>query len=287
METDFRIRRTKIIATIGPASDSVATLKQMMEAGMSVARLNLSFGAGPDQVARVERIRQAAAESGRHIAIMADTKGIEIRTGQVEGDYFDLENGENFNLYCEPEVGNTQGVSVTYRHLYREVEIGTPILLDDGAIELIVTAIEGSTIRCKVIHGGLLRSRKGVNLPHTQLSLSAVSPETEADVHQEMAFAVANDIEYIAASFIQTAEDIERLRAVIRELGGEIPIIAKIENRAGIRNLEEIIEAADGVMVARGDLGVELPLADVPGMQKQIIRSTVSNGKPVITATRC
>ena len=279
-------RKTKIVATIGPASESHDVLKEMILAGMSVARINMSFGTGPEQVERVAMIRAAAAELGAHVAVMADTKGIEIRTGKLESGFVELESGASFHLYSDGRVGDEQGVSVSYSHLYQEVSPGKSILLDDGAIELEVLSVEGSTIIGRIIHGGLLRENKGVNLPDVQLSLSAVSPENREEVVREMAFAVENQIEYVAASFIQTAEDIYRLKEILIELGDNIPIIAKIENKAGVNNLAEIVDAADGVMVARGDLGVELPLADVPGMQKQIIRETVTNGKPVITATQ-
>ena len=279
-------QKTKIIATIGPASDSEETIKDMIAAGMSVARINLSFGTDSDQAARVQSIRRAAAAMKSHVAIMADTRGIEIRTGRLEGDFVELKSGTDFALYCDGRPGSQEGVSTSYAGLYKEVHTGTIILLDDGAIELAVIDVEDCTIHGRVIHGGILRQNKGVNLPDTQLSLSAVSPENREDVVREMRFAVQHGIEYVAASFIQTAEDIHKIREIQHEFGDEIPIIAKIENRAGVKNLEEIVEAANGIMVARGDLGVELPLADVPGMQKKIIRTTVSNGKPVITATQ-
>lgn len=282
----FTQQKTKIIATIGPASDSGETIKEMIGAGVSVARINLSFGTSRDQAERVTRIRSAAEEMNVHVAIMADTRGIEIRTGKLESEFVELKAGSDFSLYCDGRVGNGEGVSVSYAGLYKEVDTGTIILLDDGAIEVAALSIEDSTIRGRIIHGGILRQNKGVNLPDTQLSLSAVSPENREDVMREMSFSAEHGIEYVAASFIQTAEDINKIREIQREFGVEIPIIAKIENRAGIKNLEEIVEAADGVMVARGDLGVELPLADVPGMQKKIIRATVSHGKPVITATQ-
>ncbi len=281
-------RKTKIVATIGPASDSPEILKQMIEAGMNVARINMSFGVDEVQQNRLDTIRQVAREMGCSIAIMADTKGIEIRTGKLADDTTRLHADDNFILYSYSRVGDQNGVSVNYANLHNEVSKGTPILLNDGAIELVVEEIiqtHGGEVHCRVIHGGLLRENKSVNLPDTQLQMSAVSPENQEEILHELSFAAENNVEYIAASFVQDAEDIIKMRAILKDKGVEIPIIAKIENRAGIENLKAIVAVADGTMVARGDLGVELPLADVPGMQKRIIHSTVTSGKPVITAT--
>jgi len=279
------IRKTKIIATIGPASDSPEIIEALIRAGMNVVRLNLSHGSYAEHEERIERIRKVAKRIGAQIAIMVDTRGIEIRTGKLAGGQAELMAGGPFTLYTDDENGDYTGVSITNRSLPQEVTPGTPILLDDGAIELEVTEVDSACIRCKVIHGGLLRENKSVNLPETELTLSAVSPEYREDVIKELSFAAENDVDYLAASFVQNAEDIERMREILLGYQRHIPIIAKIENRAGLGNLEEIVEKADGIMVARGDLGVELPLAEVPGFQKKIIRTTVSNGKPVITAT--
>lgn len=280
------IRKTKIVATIGPACDSEETLKAMIQAGMNVARLNLSHGTLVDQYERLTRIREAASALETHVAIMIDTRGIEIRTGALEPESVELSRGDHFTLSTEQRVGNQEGVSVSFRGLAGEVSPGAAILLDDGAIELKVETVDGGDIRCEVVHGGMLRNNKGVNLPDTRLSLTAVGPENRADVIRELTFASQNEVEYIAASFVQSANDIVKMREILSEHGVEIPIIAKIENRTGLENLDEIVVVADGLMVARGDLGVELPLADVPGTQKMMIRKTVSNGKPVITATQ-
>ena len=280
-----RFRKTKIIATIGPASDSIETLEAMIRAGMNVARLNLSHGTFAEHEERLERIRSVASRMGAQIAIMVDTRGIEIRTGKLEGGIAEIKVGEAFTLFTDTRIGNSAGVSISNRSLPNEVKPGTPILLDDGAMELVVTEVEGGNIHCKVIHGGVLRENKSVNLPETELALSSVSPEYRDDVVKELTFAAENDVDYLAASFVQNAEDIARMREILLTHERTIPIIAKIENRAGLHNLESIVEVADGVMVARGDLGVELPLAEVPGFQKKIIRTTVSKGKPVITAT--
>jgi pyruvate kinase len=280
------IRKTKIVATIGPACDSPDLLKAMLLAGMNVARINLSHGSFEEQGERVRRLRTAAEALDLPLAIMIDTRGIEIRTGKLAEPSVLLEPGQRFTLYMEPRLGDADGVSVSYCKLAREVKPGTPILIDDGAIEMKVEAAEENVIHCRVIHGGRLGNSKSVNLPDTELSLSAVGPESRDDTVREMNFAREYDVDYIAASFVQNAADIHGMRAILAEHNVNIPIIAKIENKAGVANLEEIIEAADGLMVARGDLGVELPLADVPGTQKKMIRMTVLKGKPVITATQ-
>jgi pyruvate kinase len=266
-------RKTKIVATIGPACSSLEKLAAMIRAGMNVARLNLSHGTLAEHKEQVRLLRQASGQVGMNIAIMVDTRGIEIRTGLLDEGPVELLPDSSFTLYTEGHAGNASGVEVTYRKLSEEVRAGTPILLDDGAIELVVTQISGSAITCRVIHGGWLGNSKSVNLPETR-------------VVRELGFASENDIDYIAASFIQSADDIYKMREILIENDVNIPIIAKIENKAGVENLQEIVSAADGIMVARGDMGVELPLADVPATQKQIIRMTVTNGKPVITATQ-
>jgi len=280
------IRKTKIIATIGPACETPEMLKAIIEAGMNVARFNLSHGSHKKHSQQILNLRAAANELGRNIAIMIDTRGIEVRTGLLVDGAATLVPGGIFSLHTEDRVGDAAGVSITYLKLFEEVHKGVPILLDDGAIELEVDNISDGVINCRIIHGGLLGNSKSVNLPDTQLAMSAVSPENRDDIIKELNFAAENDVDYIAASFVQSADDIYKMREILVEKNALIPIIAKIENKAGVANMEEIVDAADGVMVARGDLGVELPLADVPTTQKKIIRTTVSNGKPVITATQ-
>ncbi len=280
------IRKTKIVATIGPACNSPEMLEAMIEAGVNVARLNLSHGSPEGHRRQIAMLHAAAANVGRNIAIMIDTRGIEIRTGLVRGGHVDLVAGADFDLHCDGRIGDVGGVSISYLKLHEEVGKGTPILLDDGAIELEVASVDGEVIRCRVIHGGQLGESKSVNLPETHLALSAVSPENRDEVVKELSFAADNGADYIAASFVQSADDIYAMREILIDKGNLVPIIAKIENKAGVANMDEIVDAADGIMVARGDLGVELPLADVPATQKRIIRTTVSNGKPVITATQ-
>lgn len=274
--------KTKIIATIGPACDSPAILKDMMLAGMNVARLNLSHGDVNEHTKRIHMIRKVASDIGSNIAIMVDTKGIEIRTGSLQDGSVVLEPESKFILYADDRVGDQNGVAISYQDLCNQVSLGVPILLDDGVIELAVRSVNGSDIVCEVIRGGTLYNGKGVNLPQTELPLEAINESTR----QELSFAAENDVEYVAASFVRNAKDLNEIRAVLAEHGVDIPIIAKIENREGVANLEEIIEVSNGTMVARGDLGVEIPAESVPMAQKKIIRSTVTNGKPVITATQ-
>lgn len=281
-----KIRKTKIVATVGPACDDLATLSKMIGAGMTVARLNLSHGSIEEHATRVQRIREAAQLLDANVAVMVDTRGIEIRTGKMARGTVQLRSGDRFALHTDECEGNADGVSVSYRRLAEEVRPGAVVLIDDGAIELEVESSDGESLQCRVVHGGELGSRKSVNLPDSRLSISSLSPESRADVVRELSFAVENEVDYIAASFIQTADELHRMRELLSEQGQQIPIIAKIENKIGVENLEAIVDAADGLMVARGDLGVELPLAEVPGTQKRMIHLTVSRGKPVITATQ-
>lgn len=286
MTDKLQFRKTKIIATVGPACDDVETLLQMIKGGMNVARLNLSHGNFKEHGERVQRIREAATAAGKRVAIMIDTRGIEIRTGTLENSYVDLNRGSGFILRTDGQAGDETGVSVSYKRLPAEVSAGDVILLDDGAIELEALSTTETEIACRVVHGGILGKTKGVNLPGTNLSMTAVDPENRADFVREIEFAAAHDVDYIAASFIQSGEDITRMREILAELNIDTPIIAKIENKAGVDNMEAIIAEADGMMVARGDLGVELPFGEVPGTQKKMIRNTVMAGKPVITATQ-
>ena len=281
------LRKTKIVATIGPACDDDATLRAMIRAGTNVVRLNLSHGKFEDHARRMERARAAADELGVFIATMIDTRGIEIRSGTLAGGApVTLNPGDEFRLHAAARDGDARGVSVSYPGLVTEVLPAERILIDDGNIELEVLRQEPDALLCKVVVGGILSERKSINLPGTQLLLGLGDAAAQDTLRDELAFAARHEVDYIAASFVQRAEDIESMRAILREHGADIPIIAKIENRSGVENLEEIVAAADGTMVARGDLGVELPLADVPGTQKRIIRATVYSGKPVITATQ-
>jgi len=277
------IRKTKVIATIGPASDSLETLKAMIRAGMNVARLNFSHGTHEEHRKRLECVRQAASELSANVGVMLDTKGVEIRTGRLEGGTVMLTAGDSFTLYRDDRLGDSSGVSISYRDLADDVSPGTAILLDDGVIELRVASIEDGDVHCRVSRGGCLEDRKGLNVPGQALSReSAMSTEDRED----LLFAIEHDVDYIAASFVRSGADVVEIANFLQERGANIPVIAKIENTEGVENLEEIVAVANGTMVARGDLGVELPLPEVPLIQKKIIRTTVMNGKPVITATQ-
>ena len=278
----LRPRRTKVIATIGPACDAQASIEEMIRVGMNVARLNLSHGTFAEHRARIDRVRAAAEQAGAFTAILADTKGSEIRTGLVSGGEAELKIGEAFELYFDARTGDACGVSVSNTKLGDVIQPGAAILLDDGAIELRVDQASDTGLRCTVVRGALLGNSKGVNIPGSELQFSTEDRLTR----EELSFAVEQNVDYIAASFVRSEEDVLSIRGILNELGAKIPIIAKIENRAAVANLDAIVHAADGTMVARGDLGVEFPLAEVPAIQKRIIRATVTNGKPVITATQ-
>jgi pyruvate kinase len=275
-------RKTKVIATIGPACDSPDRIAQMIEAGMNVARLNFSHGTREEHRERLGLIREATRRAGANVAIMLDTKGAEIRTGPMEGGGAELEPGSPFTLFVREGLGSREGVSVSYARLPLEVKLGSRILLDDGRIELRVTSLVDDAIRCEVVRGGELGSRAGVHVPDASLTLGGLDAERREDLR----FAVEHEIDYVAASFVKTAADVVEIQRFLEAAGAEIPIIAKIESREAVANLDEIVAVAAGTMVARGDLGVELAVEEVPLVQKRIIRTTVMNGKPVITATQ-
>ena len=277
-----KLRKTKVIATIGPACDSAERLEAMIAAGMNVARLNMSHGDEVSHARTVTAIREAAAKREATVAIMVDTRGREIRSGEVDNAQVLLDVGQPFALYDDGRLGDASGVSISLAGLDRHAQTGHRVLIDDGQIELRVESVEPGRVNCRVETGGVLRNNKGVNLPDT---LDAID-EIDYDTAPELKFAVAQQVDYIAASFIRNANDVYALNQQLRALGAEIPIIAKIESREGVENIEEIIEAANGIMVARGDLGVELSMGEGPTIQKRIIRATVANGKPVITATQ-
>jgi pyruvate kinase len=279
-------RKTKIVATLGPACDDPATLSAMLAAGMDVARLNLSHGDYDEHARRIERLRQAAHVAHRFIAVMLDTRGVEIRTGPLADSTVELTPGTEFRLHAAARAGDASGVSVSYPPLVDELVPGNSVLIDDGTLELRVARREPGCLVCHVVVGGTLRAHKGINLPDTRVSLGLDDPLADQNLRDEIGFAVRHEVDYIAASFVQGAEDIHAIRRIQREHAARIPIIAKIETRSAVEQLDAIVAAANGTMVARGDLGVELPFEEVPGTQKKIIFTTVYNGKPVITATQ-
>ena len=249
---------------------------------MNVARMNFSHSTHAEHRKHLGWIREAAQELSKNVGVMLDTKGVEIRTGRIEGGELYLTTGQPFSLHTDGRVGDATGVSQSYPELCNELTEGSAVLVDDGVIELRVRSIEEGVIHCEVTRGGRLGDRKGVNLPGTSLSRTLMSTENRDD----LLFAVEHDIDYVAASFVRSAADVLEIRQVLAERGAQIPVLAKIENAEGVENLEEIVGVADGIMVARGDLGVEIPVQEVPMIQKKIIRTTVTAGKPVITATQ-
>ncbi len=277
------MRKTKIVCTLGPSTDSEETLRALMLAGMNVARLNFSHGTHAEQRVRLEKLKRVRRELKLPIAAMMDTKGPEIRLGCFAGGSAELIENQTFTLTPKDVAGDASRASITYPDLFQDVKPGNHILIDDGLIDMEVTGIEGRDILCRVINGGRISDRKGVNVPNVQLHMPFISPKDRDDI----LFAIREDFDFIAASFTRCAEDIWEIRKLLKANGrNTMHIIAKIENQQGIDNLDEILEAADGIMVARGDLGVEIPLEAVPAIQKTIIQKTCHAGKQVITATQ-
>ncbi len=277
------IRKTKIVCTMGPSTEKGDVLKKLMLAGMNVARFNFSHGDHKEQLGRLQQLRKYREELHLPVAALLDTKGPEIRLKDFAEGKVMLKEGQTFVLTTEEVVGDENRVSITYKELPKDVEIGTHILIDDGLIEMQVTALTDTDITCHVINGGKVSNKKGVNVPNVELSMKYISPKDYKDI----VFGVKEDFDFIAASFVRTAQDVHEIRDILNEHGGEaIKIIAKIENNQGVNNIDEIIEAADGIMVARGDMGVEIPLEDVPVIQKMIIKKAYNAGRVVITATQ-
>ena len=277
------MRRTKIVCTLGPSTDKEDVLRNLMKNGMNVARMNFSHGTLEEQKVRLDMIKKLREELNLPVAALLDTKGPEIRIGDVEGGKLELKPGQEFTLTTEEMLGTEKKVTITYKELYKDVEPGDSILIDDGLIGMEVVRIDESDIVCRVKNGGFISNHKGVNVPGVELNMPFVSPKDLADI----VFAVEQDYDFIAASFTRTAEDIMEIRKILQEHGGEkIHIIAKLENKQGVKNCEDILRVADGIMIARGDMGVEIPLEEVPVIQKELIRKAMHMGKPVITATQ-
>ena len=277
------MRRTKIVCTIGPASESPEVVKSLLEAGMDVARLNFSHGTYEEHLARIKTLRAAADELGKNVGILLDIQGPKIRLGRMEDPAgVMLERGQQYILTTEECLGNAERSYVDYHGLPNDVKPGSVIYIDDGIIEFVVRDVKDTEVICEVVVGGPLTSRKGVSLPGVDVDLP---PFTEDDV-EDIKFGVEHGVDFIAASFVRRGEHVHAIRKIIEEAGGNQLIISKIESEAGLRNIDEIIQASDGIMVARGDLGVEIPPEEVPLAQKMLIRKCNEAGKPVITATQ-
>jgi len=278
------MRKTKILATLGPACNNVKTMKKMIEKGLDGARINCSHGTVESRLEIVNNLKAARAAAGKHVALLLDTKGPEIRTKTFANDVKSvrLEQGAEFILTTDDIEGDNTKVAVTHANLPKEIKVGHRVLIDDGLLEMKVTEIKGSNIKCILVNSGELGTRKGVNLPDSKINLPSL---TDQDV-EDIKFGINEGFDFVAASFVRTADDIINIRKVLDDNGGKnIHIIAKIESRDGVNNLDDILEVADGVMVARGDLGVEIPPEEVPKVQKSMIFDCNIKGKPVITAT--
>ncbi|MCX7748777.1 MAG: pyruvate kinase [Clostridia bacterium] len=277
------MRKTKIICTLGPAVDNEEILKELMLNGMDVARLNFSHGSHEEHKKRVENFKKVRDIVGKPIPLLLDTKGPEIRTGQFGSKEVTLKEGDTFVLVNEDIIGDNTKCTVSYKNLYKDVRRGSSILINDGLIELEVDEIKGKDIYCTVLNGGILGNRKGINVPGAEIQLPALTEQDIADIR----FGIENDFDFIAASFVRKASDVIEIKKVLEKNGGQgIKVIAKIENREGIKNFDEINKIADGIMVARGDLGVEIHVEEVPIVQKALIEKCYRSGKPVITATQ-
>ena len=276
------MRKTKIICTIGPASEGEERLEELMLAGMNVARFNFSHGTHEEQKEKYERVLRVREKLGLPVATLLDTKGPEIRLRDFEGGKVELTAGQQFTLTTNEILGTSQKASITYKNLKNDISVGMTILIDDGLIEMTVQEITDTDIVCQVVNGGFVSNHKGVNVPGAVLSMPYISEVDRSDI----IFGAQLGFEFLAASFARTKEDILEVRSILDEQGSDMKIIAKIENMQGIQNLEEILSVSDGIMVARGDMGVEIPMEEVPVMQKKMIKLANAQGKHVITATQ-
>lgn len=278
------MKKTKIVATIGPASESEEVLRELFSNGLNVCRLNFSHGTHEEHQERIDRIKRIREDMNLPIAIMLDTKGPEIRLGDFENDQIELNQGDTFTLTTRDIMGNEEIVSVSYKNLPQDVEIGGRILIDDGLVELKIVEIKEDTdIKCTAINSGLLENHKGVNVPNVKINLPAV---TDKDI-EDIKFGIKNNVDFLAVSFVRTADDVTVIRKILEDNGGQnIDIISKVESQQGVDNLDEIILMSDGIMVARGDLGVEVKSQEIPLIQKEMIKKCNIAGKPVITATQ-
>ena len=277
------MRRTKIICTLGPAVDDAEMIRTLIRTGMDAARFNFSHGSHPEHLERLNRLKAIRDRMGSPVATILDTKGPEIRIRAFGCDRIELADGDAFTLTTREVEGDAHQVSVTYANLHQELKPGCHVLIDDGLVDLEVEEIRDRDIFCKVVTGGPLSNHKSINIPGVSIALPALTDKDKDDLR----FAAENDFDFVAASFVRRASDVEEIRAVLNACGGQdIGIISKIENREGVDNLEAIAALSDGIMVARGDLGVEIPAYEVPVLQKRMIKSAIQKGKVVITATQ-
>ena len=277
------MRKTKIICTMGPATARPGVLEALAKAGMNVARFNFSHGTHEEQAERMQALRKVREELDAPIAILLDTKGPEIRVLDFQEGKVQLERDQLFTLTTNDAPGDQNSVGITYKELYKDVTIGTEILLDDGLIDMVVEQINGTDIVCRVQNDGVVSNHKGINVPGVHLSLPYMSAKDRDDI----LFGVDQDVDIIAASFVRTKDDVLEIRKLLEQNGGRgISIISKIENDEGVKNIDSIIEVSDGIMIARGDMGVEIPFEEVPIIQKMIIKKVYAAGKQVITATQ-
>ncbi|MCK9351543.1 MAG: pyruvate kinase [Candidatus Paceibacterota bacterium] len=278
----MNIRKTKIVATIGPASCSERELTGMINAGMNVARLNFSHGSHEEHSEVIRTIRDTSEKLHIPVAILQDLSGPKIRIGSFETETVHLKKDAEFTLTTEAFVGSEERVYVNYKNLPKEVSEGSHIMLDDGKIKLRVQSVKGEDIKCIVVNGGTIRGSRGVNVPGTKLSIGCLGKKDKDD----LLLGIREKVDFVALSFVQSAEDIRHLRKILDEHNSRIAIIAKIETEEAVKNIDEIIEVSDGIMIARGDLAVEIPAEEVPLAQKLIIKKSIMAGKPVITATQ-
>ena len=277
------MRKTKIICTLGPSTDDDDILRKLMIEGMNVARFNFSHGDHAQHKRNMERIMKFRTELNLPVATLLDTKGPEIRVKDFKNGKIELKPGQTFTFTTDEVEGDEKMVSITYKNLVNDVKPGNTILIDDGLIEMTVEQVSENKIVCRVVNGGPVSNRKGVNVPRVNLSMPYISEQDRADI----IFGIENDFDFIAASFVRTADDVLEIRKILDEHGCDnINIISKIENMQGVENIDEIIRVSDGIMVARGDMGVEIPFEDVPVLQKMIIKKVYEAGKVVITATQ-
>ncbi len=276
-------KKTKIVCTIGPASESEEVLSELIQKGLDVCRLNFSHGSHEEHQARIDRIKKVRENLQEATAILLDTKGPEIRTGKFDKPEIQLVEGQAFVIKMNEVIGNENFCSVSYEGLAKDVAVGDRILIDDGLVELIVTQVNGDEIITRVENAGIIKNNKGVNVPNVKINLPAITEKDRSDI----LFGIKNDIDFIAASFVRKASDVMAIREILEEYdANHIQIISKIENQEGVDNIDEILQVSDGIMVARGDLGVEIPTEEIPIVQKRLIKKANLLTKPVITATQ-